>query len=272
MEAILASTTADLLIGKIVLATENEASLIRGLRDELDEIKEEFIGMKAFLQDADKKGVLTKAESTWVASIRDLANEVEDVIDEFMYHMNKQHNGDKFSRLLYQTICLPKNLWVKHRIATKLQKIKRKIKFTYERRKRLAIEQIEGTSSIDVQKTLFNYAESSFFIKEDKLVGIEDDNKLLVKWLTDEEQQCSTVISVVGMGGSGKTTLVSKAFNSRIVKRHFDCQAWITVSQKYVVDDLLRRMIEEFYGATKEAVPTNLNMMGFRELVSTLLT
>ncbi|CAK9137413.1 unnamed protein product [Ilex paraguariensis] len=84
-------------------------------------------------------------------------------------------------------------------------------------------------------------------------------------------QKC-TVISVVGMGGSGKTTLVSKAYNSRIVKRHFNCHAWITVSQKYVVDDLLRRMIEEFYGAAKETVPTNLNTMGFRELVSTLLS
>ncbi|CAK9137417.1 unnamed protein product [Ilex paraguariensis] len=273
MGAIMAQAAADYLIRKLTSAIENEASLIGGLRDELHEIKLEFISMRSFLEDADKKGgVLTQGERAWVGSIRDLAHEVEDAIDEFMYHVNKQHNGGKFTSLLYQTIRLPKNLWARHQIAIKLQKINRKIKSIDERRKRFAIERIEGTSSVEDQKTLFNYAESSFFIKEDKLVGIEDDNKLLVKWLTEEEQQCSTVISVVGMGGSGKTTLVSKAFNSLIVKRHFDCHAWITVSQKYVVDDLLRRMIEEFYGAAKETVPTNLNTMGFRELVSTLLS
>ncbi|EEF36888.1 conserved hypothetical protein [Ricinus communis] len=33
-------------------------------------------------------------------------------------------------------------------------------------------------------------------------------------------------------GGSGKTMLVAKTYKNEIVKCHFDCYAWITVSQK----------------------------------------
>ena len=55
-----------------------------------------------------------------------------------------------------------------------------------------------------------------------------------------------TVISVVGMGGSGKTTLVANIYNNGDVRRHFDCYAWITVSQVYDIEDLLRSMIKEF--------------------------
>ncbi|CAN1221617.1 Disease resistance protein RPM1 [Linum grandiflorum] len=47
-----------------------------------------------------------------------------------------------------------------------------------------------------------------------------------------------TTISVVGMGGSGKTTLVANLFNSPPVKQYFDCCAWITVSQTFNIDDV----------------------------------
>jgi len=51
-------------------------------------------------------------------------------------------------------------------------------------------------------------------------------------WLMDGEPR-QTVISIVGMGGSGKTTLVANTYNNDDVKKHFDCWAWITVSQAY---------------------------------------
>ncbi|THF95085.1 hypothetical protein TEA_000320 [Camellia sinensis var. sinensis] len=63
------------------------------------------------------------------------------------------------------------------------------------------------------------------------------------------------------MRGSGKTTLAAKAYNNQTVKQHFHCYAWITVSQAYVVDDLLRSMIKKFYPATKEAVPLDLSRL-----------
>ncbi|KAL7235088.1 hypothetical protein ACSBR1_018552 [Camellia fascicularis] len=69
------------------------------------------------------------------------------------------------------------------------------------------------------------------------------------------------------MGGSGKTTLVAKAYNNQTVKQHFHCYAWITVSQTYAVDDLLRSMIKEFYPATKEAVPLDLSSKSHKELL-----
>ncbi|KAL7205115.1 hypothetical protein ACSBR2_018103 [Camellia fascicularis] len=265
----MALSAVELVIGRIVSALENEASLIGGVRDELNQLNHELTSMRSFLEDADKTTVQTEGEKTWVANVRDLAYEVEDIIDEYMYYMNKQKVYAKFTRFLRQIVYAPKNLWVRHRIATKLQKINRMIKAIPERNRRYGVDRVgeASPSSQDHQRRLPNLSESSLFFKDDDLVGIEDGKKQLLDWLVDKEESQRTVISVVGMGGSGKTTLVAQAYNSRIVKRQFDCYAWITVSQTYVVDDLLRSMIKEFYGGAKEAIPVDLSSLSYRELI-----
>ncbi|XWS27614.1 hypothetical protein CRYUN_Cryun26dG0131900 [Craigia yunnanensis] len=79
----MASSTAGLLFGKIVSFLENEALLLGRVRDEINKIKRELNTMKSFLDDANIKGVHSKIENEWVASVRDIIHEVEDVIDKY---------------------------------------------------------------------------------------------------------------------------------------------------------------------------------------------
>ncbi|ONH89684.1 hypothetical protein PRUPE_8G009400 [Prunus persica] len=262
----------DLLIGKIVAIFENEASSIAGVRDEIDDIKQELVSMKIFLNDFEGKKALTEGGETWVASVRRMAYDVEDIIDEFMYHMYERgcHDG-RFARWFHQTIRIPPNVWFRRQMSKKLRKISRRIKAIPERNQRYGVGGLEGTTSTcDVGKWMRNQAESSLFIKEDELVGIERKKQLLMNWLMNGEQQ-QTVISVVGMGGSGKTTLVAKTFNDERVKKKFHCCAWLTVSQTYVIDDLFRSLIKEFHEARMEKVPADMNSMTYRELLQVLV-
>ncbi|KAL7235147.1 hypothetical protein ACSBR1_018609 [Camellia fascicularis] len=268
----MASAAVDLLIGRIVSALENEASLIGGVRDELNQLQQELSSMRSFLKDPDRTTAQTEGEKTWVDNVRDLTYKAENIIDEFMYHMNKQEVQGKFRRYLCQIVYAPKNLWVRHRIATQLQEINNTIKAIPERNQRYGVDHVEGansglaSSSHDHQGQKPNNAKDTLLVKDDDLVGIEDGKQQLLGWLMDKELQ-RTVISVVGMGGSGKTTLVAKAYNNQTVKQRFHCYAWITVSQTYVVDDLLRSIIKEFYLATMEAVPLDLSSKSHRELL-----
>ncbi|CAL8173080.1 unnamed protein product [Prunus armeniaca] len=265
----MASAATDLLIGKIVGILENEASAIAGAGDQVDEIKQELLYMKSFLQDAEGKETLTEGEKTWVAMVRNLTFKAEVIIDKFMYGMYEQQSQGRFARWLQKPIHIPKILWYRRQFAIELQKITRTINAIPERNQRYGVGSLSSSSN-DNHKWVKNQADqASLFIKEDELVGIERKKQTLMGRLMSEERH-QVVVSVVGMGGSGKTTLVAKTFADETIKRDFDCYAWITVSQTYVIEDLFRSLIKEFHKSRKEEVPASMSSLEHTELVQML--
>lgn len=74
------------------------------------------------------------------------------------------------------------------------------------------------------------------------VITLKDTTAALMAQLMKEEDRCC-VVSIVGMGGLGKTTLAKKAYNDIDVKKHFDCRAWVFVSQQFVPKDILSEML-----------------------------
>ncbi|KAJ9167275.1 hypothetical protein P3X46_021939 [Hevea brasiliensis] len=255
----MASAAVDHVIGLTVSTVQNEATLSVGINDELDEIRRELVSMKSFLHDAERKQVMSEVMKTWVADVRDIAHQIEDLIDEYMYYVYRQQHFTKLHRI-FRT---PKTLLETRQIASKLQQINKTIKGMDERRQRYDIDSIECSN--DHYNFPLYQRDLALFMKEDDVVGFVDESRLLKTWLMDKEEH-RTLISMVGMGGSGKTTLVAKAYNDETVKSYFECCAWITASQTYTRDDLLKSLIKEFHQSRKEEVPNDLGTKDFKDL------
>ncbi|KAG9448695.1 hypothetical protein H6P81_008660 [Aristolochia fimbriata] len=265
----IAEGTVYFLMTKLASVLEKEASLLRGVSHEIEEIKQELQSIRSFLVEADRRKDTSEGITTWATQVRDVAYEVEDIIDEFIYHVNIPQKGGITGKL-YSVIQAPSGLIARHQIATRLQRIKATVQAISDRRNRYRLEQVEERSSSHGANEEWKYQrDSSIFIGEDDIVGIDENRDLLIGWLTEEEEQQRLVLSVVGMGGLGKTTLVNKAYNNQIVKGHFDCHAWITVSQTYRVEELLRNMGNEFLKA-KEPFPSDISSMSYPRLAQTL--
>ena len=77
----------------------------------------------------------------------------------------------------------------------------------------------------------------------DELVGIDSPKKHIIEWLTMERRASSSepkVLSIVGCGGLGKTTLANQVYQS--VKSQFSCAAFVSVSRNPDIKKILRDM------------------------------
>lgn len=270
----MAESAVQILIMSIEFLLANPGYVIGGVRHEISKVKLELESIGSFIKDAEKCKTQNEGVCVWVVQARDVAFEAEDIIDEFLYHAYSLKKGG-FAGRLAGVFYLPKVLWLRHKTALELRRIRGEIKVIAKRSKRYDLSHMEAASNVGSNShhscsCVQNIGESSLFIQNDEVVGIDQLKESLLSSLEGEEAH-RVVISVVGMGGSGKTTLVAKAYTSLTVRKNFDCCAWVSVSQNNMIEDLLKKLISEFFDGNEDMIPKNLKSMDYRQLVETLV-
>ncbi|XP_075664859.1 disease resistance protein RPM1-like [Castanea sativa] len=271
----MAESAVSLLIQNLIPLLAQEVRLLEGIHDKVVDIKDELESIQSFLKDADARaemGDTSNVVKTWVKQVREKAYHIEDVIDEYILHLAKHHQGRrKHFRFLLKVFQFTLKLKPRHVIASKIQDINKSLKAIRERGERYGFNTIEqGGSTSDARRdTWHDPRVESLFIGEAELVGIESHRDELIGQLVHGPSN-RLVISVVGIGGLGKTTLVKKVYDNEKVVAHFDCTAWITVSQSYKMEELLRKMIKQFYEARKEYAPRRIDTMEETDLIKEL--
>ncbi|KAH6763650.1 hypothetical protein C2S51_014899 [Perilla frutescens var. frutescens] len=86
------------------------------------------------------------------------------------------------------------------------------------------------------------------------MVGFDGVLHQLLDMLTNEEPSSRQVIPIVGMAGIGKTTLATNAFQHPLIVQRFDVCLWVTISQQYSVEKILRELLSHLRQSTSEIV------------------
>jgi disease resistance protein RPM1 len=227
---------------------------ISNTNEDADELEQ----IKAFLRAADEMEERTPQLELWVKQVRDVAYDIEDALDEYRLRLTLQPGNDFLHASLTKII---KTLKARHQFASEIQRIKSRVVSISEGRQRFRGE----TTLVDSKTWPDHRRQDGLLLEEADLVGIEKPKKQLISWLLQGDTG-REVVSVVGMGGLGKTTLVRKVYDDAQVKLHFKYRAWLFVSQSFKMEELLKDTLQQLYRVKRKPVPQGVESMSDDQL------
>ncbi|KAF8393979.1 hypothetical protein HHK36_020181 [Tetracentron sinense] len=253
-------SAVNFVLDRLVPLLELDANMLRGVRRNVEYIRDELQSIRGFLRDADGKEESEEVKA-WVNQVRDIAYDIEDTLDEFMLRLAQEHQRHGFLGFLYKTAHFIKHFKARIHITSQIQNIKVKIHDIRERRQGYGLRFLEqGSSPNPLCDTWHDIRWDALLLEEAELVGIDKPRETLIGLLVNGESRLE-VVSVYGMGGLGKTTLVKKVYDHERVKKHFQHHAWINVSQSFKINDLLKEIIKQLFCEIQQPLPQGEDTM-----------
>ncbi|XP_026386823.1 disease resistance protein RGA2-like [Papaver somniferum] len=109
---------------------------------------------------------------------------------------------------------------------------------------------------------------TSSFAGDIKIVGRENDKSHIVKMLFMSSSENISVISIVGMGGLGKTTLAQMVYKDDQITENFDAKIWVCVSKEFDVRKILTNIIESITEKKYDMSNFDVIVRDFRKCLS----
>nr|UBY07050.1 NBS-LRR disease resistance protein [Dasypyrum villosum] len=217
-------------------------TLLLELQRGMDRVVRELRVMHEFLSQMDIRNRKKQAYESWLGEVRKVAHLMEDMVDEYLYLVGQEHDVGFFF-FLKNGFKKPRSLRSLNQIAFKVKEIEKDLSHLSETKTRWVLVNNEDTSSSDyIVKRSQELANISRCLEEEDLVGVEENRETLKRWLAGDDLERS-VIAFLGMGGLGKTALASNVYRSE--REKFQCHAWVSISQTYSREDVLRNIIKQ---------------------------
>jgi hypothetical protein len=212
------------LLSKLSVLLSDQYKQLKGVRRDIESLSRELTDMNAALVTLagwEKLDIQTKV---WRDKIREMAYDIEDIIDIFMHHHGQEDDKDG---LFHKAIRKIRKLQARFQIAGMIQNIKSRVEEHSQSRDRYRVEEsVLNRRVVEVDPRL-----SAMYVDAERLVGIDGPREEITKWLMEEDDCHSRrlkVLSIVGFGGLGKTTLANQVYTK--IKNEFECAAFVSVS------------------------------------------
>lgn len=235
----------DSLLRKLSTMLEREYAKNRRIEKDLFFLRNELSSMKAVIQKYAMQNDPDLQVKAWMKEVRELAYDIEDTIDDFM--VQDEENPDEptgIKAFVINNIRKLKELFSRCNIAEEIAELKSQVVEVSDRRKRYKLdESISMASDVAVDPRL-----PAIYAEVGGIVGIDGERDKIIKLLIEAEAdggswQQLKVVSIVGFGGLGKTTLTYQVYQK--IKGQFDCAAFVFVSQRPNVKRILLDILSE---------------------------
>ncbi|KAH9689194.1 hypothetical protein KPL70_015417 [Citrus sinensis] len=257
------------LISVAVEEPKEQVRLVNGVGKEVEKLTSNLQAIQAVLHDAEKRQVKEETVRLWLDQLRGTSYDMEDVLGEWnTARLKLQINKKKVCSFFPAASCFGcKPIVLRRDIALKIKEINETLDNIAKQKDQFGFS-VNGTKS---NERADQRVPSISSIDESEIFGRQKEKNELVNRLlceSSKEQKGPRIISLVGMGGIGKTTLAQFAYNNDSVKRNFQKRIWVCVSEPFDEFRIARAIIEALKpGSAKELVEFQSLMQHIQEYV-----
>ncbi|CAL4991885.1 unnamed protein product [Urochloa decumbens] len=252
-----------------------EVSMLLGVSGEITKLENNVGSIKAFLTDAERRRITDESVQRWTRKLKNAMYDATDILDLCQLEADKRRESKGggleekvpgcFKPLLF---CLRNPLFA-HEIGSQIKELNQRLEDIYKEGDRFNFNIGLGANPERRKLSDAGLKISSEF-NESAIVGekIEKDTKKLSHVLINDDKLNIKVVSIVGAGGMGKTTLAQKIFKEKIIQDQFKVKIWLSITQYFDEIDLLRTAIEHAGGGPSGMQDKSLLMRSLTDILS----
>jgi hypothetical protein len=244
------------IIGKVIeklgSVAYQEFSLVWGVKSDLRKLERTMSTIREVLLDAEKKQASDPLLRLWLGQLNDVLHDAEDVLDEIEYQALRKQVVATYGSTSTK---------VRHFFSSSMTrafpfKLAHKIKGIRERLDEIAADkdQFNLTKQNEdghIKHRLRDMTHS--FVHPSTVIGRDEDKENIINLLMHPDASKNVnVISIVGLGGLGKTTLAKLVYNDERVVGHFQLRMWVCVSEDFSVTRLIKEILKSACGTIDE--------------------
>ncbi|KAH1063201.1 hypothetical protein J1N35_028188 [Gossypium stocksii] len=273
------SAFLELLSAKLLDSVLNFVADHRQVHQQLKHWQSMLPEIKAVLNHAEEKQIKDEGVKHWLDDLQDLAYDVDDILDEFAYQelslklqkTQAQASTSKVQKLI--PTCFtgghfsPISFMFNAKMISKIKAITDRLNSLNTRRSSLGLSEImsQGATSKGKKPRL---QPTSLMDGAVDYVGRANEKQEMLELLKSNNPNGVCVLSIVGMGGMGKTTLAQLVYNDPSIKESFDHKSWVCVSDDFDAVNITKTILRSVDADSRDENDLNLLQVKLKEKLS----